>query len=390
MPPQTLAELRADLPITQKCIYLQTGSYAPVPASVQRTMAEALAEENEISLATGSKAGNSNFYQRVEAARQTLANLLHVSVEEVAYSTNTTTATRLAVRSFDWRPGDKLALSDVEHASTFEMARGMEAQLGVTSTIISSGEGTTFAPEFFLEQLDRHLTPDHRLLILCHVANTDGRRLPVQEAVQLARSRGVKTLIDGAQAVGVFPVDVGAIDADFYSGSLHKWLMGPAGVGFLVVNRRQLPMYNPNWLPMNAKYGILSAGVRSELGTPNYVLQLGAAESIKLLERIGWAEIETHMRTLTDYLRAELTTINGVRNCGPPAWEHSSSITTLQFAGANEEQCRWIVAQLREQFAIITKFRPEVGGVRVAIAAFNTAEEIDALLLALRKLLPKL
>lgn len=385
---QTVDDLRADLPITQKCAYLQTGSYSPVPASTQRYMAEMLIEENEVALTAGSKAEYSDFYQRADVARQTLAGLLGVSADEVAYSTNTTTATRLAVRSLDWRAGDKLALSDVEHASTFDMARGMQKQVGVTTTIFPSGEGPTFSPDYFLDQLARGLTRDHRLLILCQVANTDGRRLPVQEAVQIARSRGVKTLIDGAQAVGVFPVDVAAIDADFYTGSLHKWLMGPAGVGFLVVNHRQWAEYNPNWQPPDAKDGLVNAATRSELGTPNYVLRLGAAHSIENLKRIGLTGIETHLRELTAYLRRGVRVIPGVANCGPDGWELSSSITTLQFDGADADACKRLVAQLRERFSIVTKFRPEVGGVRVAVAAFNTIDEIDRLLQALKVLVP--
>ncbi len=388
MPIQTLEQLRADLPITQRCAYFQTGSYAPLPTSTQRYMAEARAEENEVSLATGSKAGHSDFYQRVEAARQTLADLLGVTANEVAYSTNTTTGTRLAVRSFAWQIGDKIAISDVEHASTLDMARGMQQQLGVETTIIPSGEGSSFSPEFFLEQLERRLTPAHRLLILCHVANTDGRRLPVQEAVQIARARGVKTLVDGAQAVGVFPVDVAALDADFYSGSLHKWLMGPAGVGFLVVNRRQLPAYNPNWMPTGERDEAISAAARSELGTPNYVLRLGAAHSIDTLQRIGLFQIETRLCELTNHLRRGLATIKGVYHCQPERWELSSSITTLQFDSATADKCRALVALLREQFSIITKFRPEVCGVRIAVAAFNTAEEIDRLLQAIAILIP--
>jgi len=85
--------------------------------------------------------------------------------------------------------------------------------------------------------LDKHLTPDHRLLIMSQVANIDGRRLPVAEATQIARARGVITLIDGAQSVGGFPVNVQEIGADFYSGSAHKWLMGPEGCGILYIHR---------------------------------------------------------------------------------------------------------------------------------------------------------
>lgn len=388
-PIDTLAHLRADLPIVQNVTYLQTGSYAPVPTITQSYMAALLREENERVLAAGSKAGDADFTWRVEAARQRLATFLGVTVDEVAWSYNTTTATRLALQSFGWRPGDKLALTDVEHVSTFKLAQGMAAVLGVQVTVIPTGDGPAYDPAYFLEQLAQHLTPDHRLLIMCHVANTDGRRLPVAEAVPIARERGVKTLIDGAQAVGVFPVDVGAIGADFYSGSLHKWLMGPAGVGFLVVNHNQLPTYNPNWLPPSPGEP-LTAGTLSEVGTPNNILRMGAAYSLEILQQIGLAQLEAQMQGLTAHLRERVRTLPGVSNAGPHAWSLSSSITTLQLQSGSLEKCHRLVTLLRERYQIITKVRPEVCGVRISVAAFNTAAEIDHLLAALATLVPLL
>jgi selenocysteine lyase/cysteine desulfurase len=385
-----LAEFRKEFPILDRCIYLQTGSYAPVPLSTQQRMAEWLREENEVALRFGSKGAAPDFTQRAEEARRTLAALLNVGVEEVAWSTNTTTATRLAVCSIDWKAGDKLALTDVEHVSTMQLAEGLR-QRGAAITMIATGDGPSFAPDFFLEQLDRQLTPDHRLLILCHAANTDGRRLPVAQAVQMARARGVKTLIDGAQAVGVFAVDVGGIDADFYSGSAHKWLMGPAGVGFLVVNRAQLAYYNPMFVPrLQGTERPLTAAELSEVGTPNHVLHMGAAHSITLLQQIGFAAIERHTAALSQRLRQGLRAIDGVANAGPDGWPLSSNITTIRTADGSAEQAQKLVAALRDQYQIIAKFRPEVNGVRVSIAAFNTTGDIDRLLEALTSLAPAL
>jgi len=386
---QTLDDLRSDLPITREFIYLQTGSYAPVPAATQRYMAHWLHEENARLIALGGKGAASTFYQQAETARTTLAHFLGVTAEEVAWSYNTTTATRLAVQSLPWRASDKVALSDVEHASTFELVRGMEQTLGIKTTIIPTGKGQTYDPDYFLAQLDQQLTPDHRLLMLCHVANTDGRRLPVKAAVEMARARGVATLIDGAQAIGVFPVDVGEIGADFYSGSAHKWLMGPAGVGFLVVKRSQLPHYNPIWSPTASEKAI-SAGTRSEVGTPNHVSRMGAAYSLNLLQQIGLNTLEAQMTRLTRRLRDGLHAIPGIRNAGPAEWALSSSITTLQLDNGTPERCQQLVALLRERYAIVTKFRPEVCGVRVSVAAFNTAAEIDRLLEGLAGLIDEI
>ena len=386
-PLHTLAALRADLPLTNDVIYLQSGSYTPIPQVTQTWMNEMLRLENAVVLGLAGQGAAGDFYALAEQARQTLAVFLGVNAQEVAWTHNTTTATRLALQSLPWNAGDKLALSDVEHASTVALAQGMAQQQGVTTTIIPSGDGPTYTPDFFLDHLDRQLTPDHKLLILCHVANTDGRRLPVKEAVQLARARGVKTLIDGAQAVGVFPVDTGAIDADFYTGSLHKWLMGPAGLGFLVVNRAHLPDYNPFWLPLLSEKP-LSAASQSELGTPNYTLRLGAGYAVTLLQQIGLATVESHMAALTAHLRAGLRNVPGVRNAGPEPWALSSSLTTLQLTDGSLAQCQQLVTLLRERYRIITKVRPEVCGVRISLAAFNTAAEVDQLLAALATTIP--
>jgi len=383
---RTLAQLRADLPLTQTYAYFQTGTFAPVPESTQGVMAAAQRAENAHIIAIRGKEPGLAFYARAEAARQLLANLLGVAAEDVAWAYNATSATRMAVSSFDWQPGDQIAISDVEHLSTYSMVEGLQQRWGVESTVLPSGDGPTFTPDFFLAQLERHLTPEHRLLILSHVANIDGRRLPVAEAVRIARSRGVKTLIDGAQSIGEFPVNVGAIGADFYSGSVHKWLMGPAGVGFLVIDRQQRAHYNPFFLPQTD--ALRSASALSELGTPNYTLRIGAGHSIAILQQIGLDRIEQHMRGLTEHLRMNLHEINSVRLAGPPGWDDSSSISTLQLQDGTPERCQTLIARLLDEYQIVVKFRPEVCGIRVTLAAFNTAEEVDRLLEALVQLVP--
>lgn len=391
----TIAQLRADLPVTEAYAYFQTGTFSPVPQSTQRLMAESLRQENELVIAIRAKEPGIDFYRRAEAARTALAHMLGIDVEDVAWTYNTSTATRMAVSSFDWHPGDKLAITDVEHLSTRSLVGGMQQRWGVETTVIKSGEGAGYSPDYFLEQVERQLTPDHRLLIMSHVANIDGRRLPVAEAIQIARARGIKTLVDGAQSIGEFPVNLREIGADFTSGSMHKWLMGPAGVGFLVIDRRQRLFYNPNFIPTgNGSAGQsnkapLTASQLSELGTPNYTLRMGAGHSIAILQRIGLGQIEKQMRELTEHLRSGIREIEGVHLAGPSSWEFSSSISTLQLQDGTPEKCLQLIDQLLDEYQIVVKFRPEVCGIRVTLAAFNTVEEVERFLHALQHLVPR-
>ena len=392
----SLSQLRADVPLTSEYIYLNSCTFGPVLWSVQRCMADALREENEEVIAIRGKEAGVRFYERAEKARQSVAELLGVPMSDVAWVYNTTTASRLAIMSVDWKAGDKLAVTDVEHLSTHQAARGLAPGRGVEVTVVPTaepGESSYRGPDYFLEQLDQTLEPTHRLLVMSHVSNIDGRRLPVAEATRLARSRGVKTLVDGAQSIGMFGVDANEIGAEFFSGSVHKWLMGPPGIGFLVVSDDGRKDYNPFCLPLPTGAGggidgsLMAAGALNELGTQNYALRMGAC--VETAQGIGLEKIEEQCRSLTERLRAGLHCVPGIRVASPGTWEHSSSVTTIQLHDGTPQRCLQLIERLLDEYRIVVKYRPEICGVRIGVAAFNKGEEIDQLLTALDHLAPQ-
>jgi L-cysteine/cystine lyase len=392
-PIHSLADLRADIALSRSCAYFQTGSEGPVSDSTQHVLVQALRDENHTAL-LGSDA-YAALAEQAERARGELAALIGVAPEEVAWLSNTSSAIRFAVASLPWQPGDRLAISSVEHVSTRTLARGVEQITGRATTVIPAGNGGDYRPERFLEALAEHLTPDHRLVILSHVSCLDGRRLPVAEAVRLARSRGVKVLMDGAQAVGQFTVDAGGIDAEFYAGSLHKWLLGPSGLGYLVVNRRQLPDYHPLLMPHpdpreNGQAGErpLSAGGRTEVGTESLSLRLAAGAAISTVQRIGVEVIARHVAPLVRRLHDGLRGLPGLEVISPASWELASGILAVRLPGFTPEQVRALVVRIWQEEGVVVKFQPEYAGIRISVAGFNIEAEIERLLAALARLLP--
>ncbi len=394
----TLGQLRADIPLASDYIYLNSCTFGPVLRSVQRTVADSLREENDEIIAIRGKEPGARFYERAENARHRVASLLGVPPADVAWVYNTTTASRLAIMSLDWQAGERLAVTDAEHLSTHSAARGLSQSRGVKVTTIPTaqpGAQIYEGPDYFLEHLDRELTPAHRLLVISHVSNIDGRRLPVAEAVGLARNRGVKTLVDAAQSLGMFDVNAQEIGAEFLSGSVHKWLMGPPGIGFLVISEEGRRRYNPNLLPLPTDGDGLPdgsrmpAGALNELGTANYSLRIGAGESVRTMQRIGLDTIEERCRSLTAQLRAGLRNVPGIRVASPDAWELSSSVTTVQLHAGTPERCLQLVERLLDDYRIVVKYRPEICGVRIGVAAFNTSEEIAQFLTAIDHLAPQ-
>ncbi len=389
----SLADLRADIALTRACAYFQTGSAGPVTDSTQRVMVQALQEENYAALLGPS--AYVALVNKAERARQSLAALLGAVPEEVAWLSNTSSAVRSAVASLPWQPGDRLAISSVEHVSTRILARTIEQITGRATTVIAAGTGSDYQPDRFLEEMDKDLVADHRLVILSHVSCQDGRRLPVDEAVRLAHARGVKVLVDGAQAAGQIPVNVSTIGADFYAGSAHKWLLGPAGLGYLVVNRRQLPDYHPVFVPrpfpleeIQASERPLTAGGQTEIGTESMGLRLGAGAAIETLQRIGLDAVEAHVSRLVRQLRDGLHLIPGLEVLSPTPWKLASGILAFSLPGWPPERVQALIAHIWREHQAVVKFQPEYAGVRVSVAGFNTEAEIEQLLAALAGSVP--
>lgn len=387
----TLRQLREDIALTREAAFFQTGSLGPVPDSTQRAICDALRAGSRSAL-RGPDAP-SRHHRSAEKARRSLADLLHVSAEEIAWTENTSSANQLAVSALPWQEGDGLAVTGAEHVSTRILARGVEEITHRETTVVPVGDSATYSPDDFLQHVERLLTPDHRLLVISHVSCIDGRRLPVVEATRLAHDRGILVLVDGAQAVGQFAVDVGAIGPDFYSGSLHKWLLGPAGIAYLFVARRQMPRFYPNlmprWPPVQ-KAGLpdrpQTAGARTEIGTAPISLRYGAGHALETVQRIGLDKIEDHVQALTARLRRGLTKLPDVHLLSPIPWALSSGITSLDLVGRRPEQVRSLIERLWERHRVVVKYQKEIDDIRVSVASFNTEEEIERLLHGLRDL----
>jgi selenocysteine lyase/cysteine desulfurase len=219
-------------------------------------------------------------------------------------------------------------------------------------------------------------------LLLSHVSCIDGRVLPVTEAVAHTRRAGGISLIDGAQALGQIPVDVRKIDADYYIGSCHKWLLGPSGLGYIHVRGDRLAAFNPNWTPA-ADIVRPTAAALGEVGATNLALRAGANVALEQIEAIGMATVAEHCQAIAAALRAGLLCLRGVSLLGPDDPEHTTGLVGFTVAGWNSDDCRALVDRLYREHRILIKHQPEHSGLRVSIAAFNTSDECGQLLAAL-------
>lgn len=370
-----LAELRAALPVTERCTYFQTGSLGPL----SRPVLQALHEAEGLAAQEGPAApdGLTPLVAASEAARAALARLLNVPASELAWSLNTSTAMRTVIHSLRLTSADQLITCDQEHVATRSLYHGLRDEVGL-SVVVLSTEGQPADLLARLETALRQPSSGRKLVLLSHVSCIDGRRLPVVEAVALTRRWGGISLIDGAQVVGQFPVDLAQLDADFIIGSGHKWLLGPSGIGYIHVHRDRLPAFNPNWLP-DANRVDATAAVLGETGTTNLAQRAGLQVAVEQMLTIGLETVEAHCAQLGQRLRTGLQALPGVTLLGPADPTQTTGLIGFTVQGWGAEECKALVERLYQEHRILIKYQPEQTGLRVSLAAFNTAEEVDQL-----------
>jgi selenocysteine lyase/cysteine desulfurase len=227
--------------------------------------------------------------------------------------------------------------------------------------------------------IERAFTSRTKVLLFCHVTR-GGLRYPVKELCELARRRGVLSAVDGAQAVGLLPVDVHALSCDLYANSLHKWSLAPAGNGVLYVRRDIQRLFRS--LFSNAG----DDATRYEpIGTSPLPLRLAAGLALKFIANIGVPNIEARTTMLSDTLARKLSAVPRLKIISPSSREtRSPAITLFEIEGLNAVEAQ---ALIQKKYRIIVDEHTRDGhnALRVSTHFYNTRHEIDQLIAALHE-----
>jgi len=248
--------------------------------------------------------------------------------------------------------------------------------------------------ELLLDRLPDLLTPRTRIVAVVHVSNSLGTVNPVREIVRQAHARGIPVLIDGAQAVPHGPVDVQALDCDFYVVSGHK-MFGPTGIGALFGKRALLdamPPYQGGGEMIRSvtfeKTTFAPLPMKFEAGTPNIEGAVGIGAAVDYLYQLDWSAVARHEADLLDYATRALAAIPGLRIIGTAA--RKASVVSFVLAGAHPHDIGTILDQ--EGVAIRTghhctqpvmDFYGIPATARASMAFYNTRDDIDRLVAGL-------
>ena len=398
---QELLHIRADFPILEEKIYNKDLIYFDNAATTQKP--RCVVEKIE----QGYYHMNANIHRGVhylsqkateahEEARTTVAGFLHAGKrEEIIFTRGTTEAINLVATSFGdafCHAGDEILISMMEHHSNIVPWQMLCERKGMKLQVIPINE----KGELDMEAFKGLLNEKTRLVSIAHVSNVLGTINPVKEIIRLAHEKEIPVLVDGAQAVPHIPVNVVDLDADFYVFSAHK-IYGPTGIGVLYGKEKWLnaiPPYQGGGEMISTvtfektTYNVIP--FKFEAGTPDYIGSTALAEAIRYVQLIGLDNIAAHEHDLLTYATTKLMEIEGMRIFGT-ATEKSSVIS---FLVGNVHP--YDIGMLLDKLGIAVRTghhcaQPLIdsfgipGTVRASFAFYNTTEEIDAFIVALKR-----
>ena len=316
-------DLVSDFPaIPEGWSYLDTAATAQKPRAVIDAIERGYAE-TYATVHRGVYQRSSEMTLAFEAARRRVARFIGApSPDEIVFVRGATEGINLVAQSWggaNLKAGDRIMLSTLEHHSNIVPWQLVAERTGAEIDVAPLTEDGRID----LEAMAGMLTERHRIVALAHVSNALGSLLDARRAAKLAHGVGALLLLDGCQAVPRMPVDVAALDCDFYVFSGHK-LYGPTGIGVLW-GRTSLLEAMPPWQGGGAMIDKVSferttfapPPARFEAGTPHVVGVLGLEAAVAYVEGIGLGAISAHEDALVRETRDALSTLNSVRLFGP-------------------------------------------------------------------------
>ncbi len=367
----------------------------PKPPAVQAAMVHFLQE-------VGGSPGRAGHRMSIAASRivsdtrDLLAQLFNLDDPgRIAFTKNSTEALNIAIHGW-CRPGDHVITSSMEHNSVMRPLRALEAA-GLIELSVAPCSPTT--GDLDPADLAAALRPNTRLVAVVHASNVVGNVLPLQDLIGVAHGAGVPVLMDASQTAGALPLDVSALGVDLLAFTGHKSLLGPTGTGGLIVGEgielRPL-MYGGTGSRSELEYQPDFMPDRYESGTLNVVGIAGLGAAVQYLLARTVEAIHEHELTLVKRFLEQAGEQPGIQVYGSPDVSRRIGVLSFNLAGISPSRVGLL---LDRGFGVMTRIglhcAPaahktigtfDEGTVRFGFSCFNTIEEVDATLMALRQI----
>jgi len=324
-------------------------------------------------------------------ARAKLGEYLGCDAEDVVYFPNPTTAINMVARNLDLKPGDEILTTDHEYGA---MSRtwGFICHKTGAKYIQRPVPLPVTSQEEFVENFWQGVTDRTQVVFISHITSPTALIFPVQEICRRARDAGILSIVDGAHAPGQIPVDLREIGADFYTGACHKWMLSPKGSSFLYACKEVQESLDP--LVVSWGYqpdpgfgsGKQFIDYHEWQGTRDIAAFLAVPAAVEFMAANNWEEVGDSCHRLAVNAVERINAQTGLESIVPDGEEWFGQMVTARLPEVDVDALQ---VQLYDQYQIeIPLIRwNDQPLIRVSIQAYNSKEDVDTLLAALRSLL---
>jgi len=364
------SRIRDDFPALKEWTYLDTAFVGLYPIQVRQGYDEFLDKWMHFKVA-GNDTILSEWLGKAEVVRSMVASLIGSSKDEIAFTTSTGCGLNIVINGLPWSKSDNVVFPEWEHNAMDTMTLRKH---GVQIRVVKAKDG-----RIELGDLEKAVDDCTRLIQVSQVSYTNGFRFNLREVADIAHAHGAKLLVDATQAIGALRTNVKDEDVDFLSAAPYKYLMGPAGLAFLYVNKDSIADLMPDrvgwknqiWEGERAEQlpESRNTAAKFEYGTLHFQGMYGLEKSLEYISRIGLQNIEGKIVELTHYLW------NRIKDLGSemytPEGNESPIVSFMQ------KDATKLATSLRDRKIKVTGRETHGGHIRVSTHFYNTKRDID-------------
>ncbi len=359
-------------------INLENGYYCILPQEILDHYIEKIREVNM----HGAYYMRTVQFDNKKAAAQKLARVAGCKDDELIITRNTTESLDMIISGLHWQEGDEAVMAEQDYGAMLDMFRLVAKRYGMVNKIVSVPMYPKSDDEI-VQLYANAITPKTKLLMVCHMINITGHILPIKKICDMAHSKGVPVMVDGAHAFAHIEFKIPDLNCDYYGCSLHKWLSVPLGAGMLYVKKENVGKI---W-PLFGEDGKKEDDILrlNHTGTHPVATDLAIAYSIDFYEKIGAERKEARLRYLQNYWTDKVRNLPNVVLNTPSDKSRSCGIANVGIKGMAPAE---LAVRLLKKYKIYTVAIDSAGvhGCRITPNVYTTTAELDVLVKALTEL----
>ncbi|WP_027420767.1 aminotransferase class V-fold PLP-dependent enzyme [Crocinitomix catalasitica] len=360
--------------------YFNVASLGPSPRSVIDTICNTMRDLETIC---------SHGHHMTENTHLEIAKFLNVEANEIAITRNATEGMNIMAKMLRLKAGDEVILTKEEHVGGAAPWLALQENIGIKVVLVDMD----YSGETNLKRITDKVTSKTKAIMFSHITCTTGMRLPVKEIAAFCRKNNIYSCVDGAQALGMFPIDLTDLDPDFYTASGHKWLLGPKGTGVLYIRTELIKKLKPVFTGaytvsdfdlQEMTFTNVFSAQREEYGTRNTSIILGIETAIEFISTIGIENVGRRGLEFATYFRQKIKDLEKVEILTPENPAFAASIITIRIAGVDNLELNMKIS-VDHGIRLRGIYENDINGIRISFCVFNTYKEVDNLVKVIRE-----